>query len=191
MSNDRPNWLSKWGRSPRQDRRVIENGKFVEQGKIHTPEPPAEVPEQEQSALEIGREPVDVPVREEISGTVFEEARYEPVEQGTSSGKNVQLDGQTGLLGVHDTSSGQTFGEDRQGEKNAVQSISDTSVFSTEGQSVSEVMQAELEPIEVVPSTEPPKPSLIDVGEYEESAEPLTPTTEVGGGYVAIEVDRS
>ena len=130
MSNDRPNWLNKWGRSPRQDRRVIENGKFVEQGKIHTPEPPAEVPEQEQSALEIVQEPVNVPVQE-------------------------------------------------------------SSIPTSEGQSVSEAMQAELEPIEVVPSAEPSKPNLIDVGEYEESPEPLTPTTEVGGGYVAIEVDRS
>ena len=110
MSNDRPNWLNKWGRSPRQDRRVIEDGKFVEQGKIHTPEPLVEVPEQEQSALEIVQEPVNVPVQE-------------------------------------------------------------SSVPTSEGQSVSEAMQAELEPIE--------------------DAEPLTPTTEVGGGYVAIEVDRS
>lgn len=51
-------WLSKWGRSPRQDRRVVENGKFVEQGQVHVPEPPVE--EQElNTALEVVHEPAN------------------------------------------------------------------------------------------------------------------------------------
>lgn len=98
-----PTWLSKWQRSPRQDRRVVENGKFVELGKVQIPEPLAEeVPEQEQSALELVTEAPKVPEREQISGTVFEEARYEPAEQGASATRDVSndaLDGQseTGL----------------------------------------------------------------------------------------------
>lgn len=59
-------WMSKWQRSPRQDRRVVENGRFVEQGKVHLPEPPAEeVPEREQSALEIVTETPKIPEREQ------------------------------------------------------------------------------------------------------------------------------
>jgi len=100
MGNNTPFWLSKWGRSPRQDRRVIEDGKFVELGKVHGPPTPENVPVQEQSALEIVHEPTNVPVREQES------------------------------------------------------KISDVFVSTSEGQSVSEVMQAELEPLPHPPTSE-------------------------------------
>jgi hypothetical protein len=41
------NWMDKWQRSPRQDRRVVVDGKFVEL--VPLPKPP----EREQSALEV------------------------------------------------------------------------------------------------------------------------------------------
>lgn len=165
-------WLNKWGRSPRQDRRVIENGKFVEQGKVHAPEPPIEVPEQEQSALEIVQEPVNVPVREEISETVFEEARYDStVDSGASAGRDVSSDESIGLGGSRNEAVERTTESNRRTETGAIHDVSNSSISTPEGQSVSEVMQTELEPIK--------------------DAEPLTLTTEVGGGYVAIEVDRS
>lgn len=80
MSNE-ANWMDKWKRSPRQDRRVVINGKFVEQAPVHVPEAPKE--EQSQSALEIVHDPTAVhetvntgkPVNT-ISGTEFEEGRY-------------------------------------------------------------------------------------------------------------------
>ena len=58
-------WKNKWQRSPRQDRRVVVDGKFVEL----TPLP--NVTEREQSALEMISEgsPVeDIPVQEQTEG---------------------------------------------------------------------------------------------------------------------------
>jgi len=57
MSNDTPNWMNKWQRSPRQDRRVLIDGKFVEQGPVQYPEPVQE--EQQESALEVIHEAVE------------------------------------------------------------------------------------------------------------------------------------
>jgi hypothetical protein len=56
MSNNAP-WFSnnKWGRSPRQDRRVIEDGKFVELGKVHEP-PVVEEQVEVNTALEVVHE---------------------------------------------------------------------------------------------------------------------------------------
>ncbi|HXQ38132.1 MAG TPA: hypothetical protein VN843_29275 [Anaerolineales bacterium] len=88
MSNNAPSWLNKWGRSPRQDRRVIEDGKFVELGKVY--EPPVEnVPEQEQSALEIVHEPANVPVREQSVSEVMQ-AELEPLDAVAEHEKGVQ-----------------------------------------------------------------------------------------------------
>jgi len=58
MSNNTPNWMNKWQRSPRQDRRVLIDGKFVEQGPVQYPEPPQE--EQQESALEVVQIPTEV-----------------------------------------------------------------------------------------------------------------------------------
>jgi len=66
MSNDTPNWMNKWQRSPRQDRRVLIDGKFVEQGPVQYPEPPQE--EQPESALEVVQEPIDA-VAEHLKGS--------------------------------------------------------------------------------------------------------------------------
>jgi hypothetical protein len=41
MANE-PSWMKKWQRSPRQDRRVLIDGKFVEKGPVHQPAPPVE-----------------------------------------------------------------------------------------------------------------------------------------------------
>ena len=45
-------WGKKFARSPRQDRRVIEDGKFVELGKVQHPEPPKEEEPVVNTALE-------------------------------------------------------------------------------------------------------------------------------------------
>ena len=86
MANSMKDVFSKWGRSPRQDRRVVVNGKFVElTDPIHpTPEPEGN------TALEIVHEP------NAISGTVFEEARY-----GDDGGAvdAIQSDGSDGEIG--------------------------------------------------------------------------------------------
>src|SRR5208282_2701769 len=50
-----PGFVSKWGRSPRQDRRVVINGKFVELGPVVKPTPPVE---EQESALEIVHEEI-------------------------------------------------------------------------------------------------------------------------------------
>lgn len=131
MSNVPP-WMNKWARSPRQDRRVIEDGKFVELGKVQLPESPTEVPEREQSALEIVQEPVNVPVREEISGTVFEEARYEPVDTGTSATGDVSFDTSNGSSEIGLGSSEQPNETDRPAEAGVVQPVSDSSVSTPE-----------------------------------------------------------
>ena len=49
-------WMSRWQRSPRQDRRVVEDGVFVELGKVHIPEKPVEEVEVN-TALEVVNEP--------------------------------------------------------------------------------------------------------------------------------------
>jgi len=55
MANE-PSWLKKWQRSPRQDRRAIIDGKFVEQGPVHAPQPPVEEePVQQVSEEEVNR----------------------------------------------------------------------------------------------------------------------------------------
>src|SRR6516225_1177913 len=55
MANE-PSWLKKWQRSPRQDRRAIIDGKFVEQGPVHVPQPPVEEePVQQVSEEEVNR----------------------------------------------------------------------------------------------------------------------------------------
>ena len=69
MANSMKDVFSKWGRSPRQDRRVVVNGKFVE---LTDPIHPTPEPEEVNTALEVVHEPVNT-----ISGTVFEEGRYE------------------------------------------------------------------------------------------------------------------
>ena len=55
-------WMNNWQRSPRQDRRVVVDGKFVELV------PLPDVTEREQSALEVVAEPVNVPVQEQTEG---------------------------------------------------------------------------------------------------------------------------
>jgi hypothetical protein len=52
-------WMDKWQRSPRQDRRVVVDGKFVELV------PLPDVTEREQSALEVVEEQVNAPVLEQ------------------------------------------------------------------------------------------------------------------------------
>ena len=138
-------WMSRWQRSPRQDRRVVENGKFVEQGQVQLPEPPPEVPEQEQSALEIVQ-------TEKISGTVFEEARYdESVDTETASaGGNVPLDTPNGPSEGGLESSGESNDSNPREAVGVTEEVSNPSVSTAEGPSVSEASQAELEPIDAV-----------------------------------------
>lgn len=65
MDNTKPNWLGQWGRSPRQDRRVVIDGKFVEQA---PPVYPAPDPEPEvNTALEVVQE--TAPVHENVNTT--------------------------------------------------------------------------------------------------------------------------
>lgn len=87
MANNLSDVFSKWGRSPRQDRRVTVNGKFVE---LTPPIHPKPEPEETNTALEVVHEP------NAISGTVFEEARYEDDGGAVDS---VQSDGSDGEIG--------------------------------------------------------------------------------------------
>lgn len=88
MANSMKDVFSKWGRSPRQDRRVVVNGKFVE---LTDPIHPTPEPEEVNTALEVVHEPVNT-----ISGTEFEEGRYEN-EGGASAGTDVPVAGEDGL----------------------------------------------------------------------------------------------
>jgi hypothetical protein len=74
-------WGKTYARSPRQDRRVIEDGKFVELGKVQHPEPPVE--EKLETALEIVH--VGIP---------------ETTDARTSAGLDVQPDGQASEIGI-------------------------------------------------------------------------------------------
>jgi hypothetical protein len=56
-------WMNNWQRSPRQDRRVVVDGKFVELVPL-----PKDVTEQEQSALEAVTEQVSIPAQEQTEG---------------------------------------------------------------------------------------------------------------------------
>lgn len=109
FGNDTPNWKSKWARSPRQDRRVIEEGKFVELGKVQLPEPPKE--EEVNTALEVVNE---------------------TVEPSTSASPDVRLDGPTESVGERDGAIGQTDSASGQGKTGIVQSVPDSSIPSTE-----------------------------------------------------------
>src|SRR6266478_2866034 len=69
MMSNKPTWFesSPWGkRSPRQDRRVIVNGKFIEQTGVILPTPEPEV----NTALEVVHETVDVQSSEGVAGEV-------------------------------------------------------------------------------------------------------------------------
>jgi hypothetical protein len=75
-------WKNKWQRSPRQDRRVVVDGKFVELV------PLPGVTEREQSALEVVVEPVNVPVQEqtaEISYPTSSLGEHAPDEENYSA----------------------------------------------------------------------------------------------------------
>lgn len=135
MSNA-PSWMSKWARSPRQDRRVIEDGKFVELGKVQLPEPTPEVPEREQSALEIVKETANVTEQEQISGTVFEEGRYEPIDAGTSADGNVPLDAPNGSSDRGHETSGQSNDANPRETVGTTEEISDPFVSTTEATEV-------------------------------------------------------
>lgn len=184
-------WMSRWQRSPRQDRRVVEDGVFVELGKVHLPEPPVEeVPEQEQSALELVTEAPKVPEREDdvdktmhvlpippfpseawqfiedaqkssevISGTEAEEGRYgieanddgstPVVDDGARSESGVQgtaepVEGNAGANGEAPEAEGTPATEGSESDERVPAS---NSVASESGQSLSETMQAELEPL--------------------------------------------
>lgn len=137
-------WMNKWTRSPRQDRRVIEDGKFVELGKVQVPEPPPaeEVTEREQSALELVVLAPNVPAREEISGTIFEEARYEPAEeQEGSAGADVLPDAANGSSDVGLVAGGEPNDGNPPASVGTVEEVSNPSVSTAEGPSISEASQ--------------------------------------------------
>ena len=166
-------WMNKWTRSPRQDRRVIEDGKFVELGKVQVPEPPPaeEVTEREQSALELVVEGQKLPSGNEISSTVFEEARHEPAEeQEGSAGANVLPDAQEGSSATGLESSGESADSNPRTSVGAIEEISNPTVSTTEGPSISEASQEELEPLDAIAEHEKGSQTVAEIAQ---ALEPL------------------
>lgn len=111
MSNV-PSWMSKWARSPRQDRRVIEDGKFVELGKVHQPTAP--------------------PVEEQVEANTALEVVHEQVDEGASAEGNVSLDAPNGSSDSGHETSEQSNEPDRQTETGVAQSVSDASISTVD-----------------------------------------------------------
>lgn len=88
------NWKNKWQRSPRQDRRVVVDGKFVEL---------VPLPEKEK----VPGEQVNVPVQEDVlvlgaeDSKVFTEALLNPSEPNEALKKAAEISYPTGSLGEH------------------------------------------------------------------------------------------
>lgn len=143
-------WLSKWQRSPRQDRRVIEDGKFVELGKVQIPEPP--------------------PAEEPEVNTALEVVHEVAVEQEGSAGTDVLPDAQEGSSAAGLESSGESTDANPPTPVGTTEEVPVPSVSTPEGVSVSEASQAELEPLDAV--AEHVKGS-ISVAEIAKALEPL------------------
>lgn len=214
------NFLDKWKRSPRQDRRVVINGVFYEQAPVQYPEP-----EPEETVEQVGGFQI---VTEVTDGT----------DTGTSAGNDVPDNGPNS----GDNPTGRNIGAEegtsvrRKGE--IVTSVPDSPIPSP-GPSVSEKSQAELEPIDAVAEHIKGSITVAEIAEavlplpklpesafdaltllnaaaqeasgvlptvsentdgkdvldgqarrVEDDAEPMTNTTEIGGGYVAAEITR-
>jgi hypothetical protein len=92
MANE-PSWLKKWQRSPRQDRRVLIDGKFVEKGPVHQPKPPVE--EESQPVPE-----ATMPVVKEVSDAEPEIAEVTGVEDIAGNEQISSLDSETDSTAV-------------------------------------------------------------------------------------------
>lgn len=137
-------WLSKWARSPRQDRRVIEDGKFVELGKIHD-ETIVEEKTEVNTALEVVHEVT--------------------VEQEGSAGTDVLPDAQDGSSTTGLESSSDSTNANSRTSVGTVEEVSNPSVSTTEGPSVSETSQAELEPLDAVTAHQERSQTVAEIAE--------------------------
>jgi hypothetical protein len=97
-------WGKTYARSPRQDRRVIEDGKFVELGKVQQPGPPVE--EKPETALEVVH--VGIP---------------ETTDARTSAGLDVQPDGQASEAGILPADLGQPSEKTQEQEAAATEPV--------------------------------------------------------------------
>lgn len=141
-------WISKWQRSDRQDRRVVIDGVFYEQAPAHIAE--------KQRELEVVREANEhggnweshaAEVEMQKEATDGQAAR---VDAGTSAGSDVPIDGHDSGDSETDQSTGREASVLVRREAETVQSVSDVTVSATGTES--ERLQAELESLpEVLP----------------------------------------
>jgi Protein of unknown function (DUF1778) len=122
--NKKPEFLSKWGRSPAQHRRVVVDGKFVE---LTEPASPQEQ-EETNSALELVREERGLNGQTDGAGT------FEPIDEGEETG-----------AGEYPFTTDPPF-EIEQRNVAVIGEVSDVET-ATGALSESEKFQAELEPI--------------------------------------------
>lgn len=120
-------WLNQWQRSPRQDRRTVIDGKFVE---LAPPTPSVVVPEAEESALEI----------------VTTEAQDGKTDERASTGTNVLPDGLVRPAAGDGEGVESGTGELAGAEESVVRTVLDPALPATEV-SESEKLQEELEPL--------------------------------------------
>lgn len=160
MSN--ASWLSKWARSPRQDRRVIEDGKFVELGKIH-----------DETIVE---EKIEV-------NTALEVVHESAEEQKGSAEANVLPDTQDRSSATGPESSGDSTNANSRTSVGTVEEVSNPSVSTTEGPSVSEASQAELEPLDAVKVHQKGSQTIAEIADAIASKRNVTKNPALGAPY--------
>jgi hypothetical protein len=130
MSNDKPDWIAKWGRSPRQDRRVVVNGKFVEQAEVVIPTPPQEETDTRERLRERITNDPDLNIEAGSQKQVQEVP--ETNDRGTSASQDVSLNGSDQLRGAKNSDDQPGVAGTGRGEETAVLPVSDSPIQSTE-----------------------------------------------------------